>query len=84
MLGATLFGLFLTPVFYVVIRKFAASKRPVRVPRCLFENIRTELTGLGGRNSSYTPLSARLALNQNGKDDFSFSLAANSFRTTLF
>jgi hypothetical protein len=52
--------------------------------RCLFENIRTELTGLGGRNSSYTPLSARLALNQNGKDDFSFSLAANSFRTTLF
>jgi multidrug efflux pump subunit AcrB len=32
MLGVTLFGLFLTPVFYVVIRKFAASKRPVRVP----------------------------------------------------
>ena len=24
--------------------------------RCLFENIRTELTGLGGRNSPHTPL----------------------------
>ncbi len=24
--------------------------------RCLFENIRTELSGLGGRNSPHTPL----------------------------
>ena len=24
--------------------------------RCLFENIRTELAGLGGRNSPHTPL----------------------------
>ena len=27
--------------------------------RCLFENIRTELTGLGGRNSPQTPLPPR-------------------------
>ena len=29
MLGVTLFGLFLTPVFYVVLRKLAGSKPPV-------------------------------------------------------
>jgi HAE1 family hydrophobic/amphiphilic exporter-1 len=28
MLGVTFFGLFLTPVFYVVIRKFSARKKP--------------------------------------------------------
>jgi hydrophobe/amphiphile efflux-1 (HAE1) family protein len=32
MLGVTFFGLFLTPVFYVVIRKFAAKKKPVVAP----------------------------------------------------
>ena len=29
MLGVTLFGLFLTPVFYVALRKLAGGKRPV-------------------------------------------------------
>ena len=28
MLGVTFFGLILTPVFYVVIRKFTARKKP--------------------------------------------------------
>ncbi|HEY5706508.1 MAG TPA: efflux RND transporter permease subunit [Terrimicrobiaceae bacterium] len=32
MLGVTFFGLFLTPVFYVVIRKFAPEKTPVSAP----------------------------------------------------
>ena len=32
MLGVTFFGLFLTPVFYVVIRKFAPKKKPVLAP----------------------------------------------------
>ena len=32
MLGVTFFGLFLTPVFYVVIRRFAARKKPVLAP----------------------------------------------------
>jgi len=32
MLGVTFFGLVLTPVFYVVIRKFAPSKKPVFAP----------------------------------------------------
>jgi hydrophobe/amphiphile efflux-1 (HAE1) family protein len=32
MLGVTFFGLVLTPVFYVVIRKFAPSKKPVVAP----------------------------------------------------
>ena len=32
MLGVTFFGLLLTPVFYVVIRKFAANKKSVVVP----------------------------------------------------
>ena len=27
MLGVTIFGIFLTPVFYVIIRKFSANKR---------------------------------------------------------
>lgn len=30
MLGVTIFGLFLTPVFYVVLRRFARDKAPVR------------------------------------------------------
>ena len=32
MLGVTFFGLFLTPVFYVVIRRFASRKRTALVP----------------------------------------------------
>jgi multidrug efflux pump len=32
MLGVTFFGLFLTPVFYVVIRRFAAKKKPAFAP----------------------------------------------------
>ena len=32
MLGVTFFGLFLTPVFYVVIRKFSAKKKPALAP----------------------------------------------------
>ena len=32
MLGVTFFGLFLTPVFYVVIRKFSAKKKPAFAP----------------------------------------------------
>jgi HAE1 family hydrophobic/amphiphilic exporter-1 len=32
MLGVTFFGLFLTPVFYVVIRKFAAKTKPASAP----------------------------------------------------
>jgi Cu/Ag efflux pump CusA len=31
MLGVTFFGLILTPVFYVVIRRFASKKTPIRV-----------------------------------------------------
>ena len=31
MIGVTIFGLLLTPVFYVVIRKLAARRRPVAV-----------------------------------------------------
>jgi multidrug efflux pump len=29
MLGVTLFGIFLTPVFYVLIRKFSGAKKPI-------------------------------------------------------
>jgi multidrug efflux pump len=32
MLGVTFFGLFLTPVFYVVIRKFTTKKKPSFAP----------------------------------------------------
>ena len=32
MLGVTFFGLFLTPVFYVVIRKFTARKKAAFAP----------------------------------------------------
>lgn len=46
--------------------------------RCLFENIRMELTGIGGRNPPHTP-SARLALNRSGKDDFSYFFGGKLF-----
>ncbi len=32
MLGVTVFGLFLTPVFYVVVRSFATRRAPTAVP----------------------------------------------------
>jgi Cu/Ag efflux pump CusA len=32
MLGVTVFGLFLTPVFYVVVRSLAARRAPTAVP----------------------------------------------------
>jgi hypothetical protein len=32
MLGVTVFGLFLTPVFYVVVRSLAARRAPTTAP----------------------------------------------------
>jgi hypothetical protein len=37
-------------------REIASSNLHFPNWRCLFENIRTELAGLGGRNSPHTPL----------------------------
>ena len=67
-------------LFTFVRTHFARTER-VRsfLVRYLFENIRTELAGLGGRNSPHTPFRPpRLEPERKGRFQV-FSLAANSY-----
>lgn len=62
----------------------ANHKSPISsLRRCLFANIRTELTGRGVRNSPHTP-SPRLALKRSGKDDFKFFIGGKFFFQFFF
>jgi hypothetical protein len=54
MIGVTLFGIFLTPVFFYVIRRVAGQRTPPSVPAKDRSDVRKDLSAFRNREDRFT------------------------------